>query len=178
MIPLLIACSSDFSDSELPLSESGLPDLQAAMDDEGCDTLEGNAVAGAVAWYWGEYLIDGTSYDGEERLIYYANQAWRDEGGGDCEVVWQTTGVDTNPGACGTCDIGMSVSAVLDVGQSSCPDGLMADTTWSEDYGLSRSEGGTVEWFFAGSGNPFGSGYHSDDALNYLSEKTCVWFGR
>lgn len=177
MLPILLACSSSFTDEETPLTESGLPDLLETLDDTGCETLEGNAVPGAVAWYWGEYLLNDARYDGEERLVYYANQAWVEAGGGDCSITWQTLASDTNPGACGTCDLGMSVTATLDAGQSDCPEGLMSDTEWSEDYGLALSDSGTVEWFFAGSGSAFGSGYHNDSALNYLSEKTCVWFG-
>jgi hypothetical protein len=177
MIVLLLACSGDFTDEEVPLSEAGLPDQLFGLEEDGCETLEGREVAGAVAWYWGEYLIDGDAFQGEERLIYFANDAWRDQGGADCAVVWQTDGTSGSPGACGSCDMGMSVSAVLDTGQSDCPEGLLGDEGWSEDYGLARSDDGTVSWYFAESGSRFAAGYYNDVALSYLSDKTCVWFG-
>ena len=177
MMILLMACSSGFTDEALPVSESGLPDLLFDLDDSGCEDLEGNSIAGAVAWYWGEYWYTDSGYEGEERLLYFANDAWATLDGGDCEVVWQTTAVVGHTGACGACNTGMSVTAVLDVGQTTCPDGLQGDKTWSEDYALSLREDESAEWFFASSGAAFAEGYHNDDALNYRSDKSCAWFG-
>ena len=177
MMLLLMACSNSFTDEALPQTESGLPDLLSDLDDSGCEDLEGNAIAGAVAWYWGEYQYTDGGYDGEERLIYFANDAWEALDGEDCEIVWQTSATDADTGACGACDIGMSVTAVLDAGQSNCPAGLQGEETWSEDYALSLREDETVEWFFAGSGSAFAEGYHNDQALSYRSEKSCAWFG-
>jgi hypothetical protein len=71
----------------------------------------------------------------------------------------------------------MSVTAVLDVGQTTCPEGLQGEGTWSEDYALSLRADETAGWFFASSGSSFAEGYHNDAAINYRSEKSCSWFG-
>ena len=178
---LLTACSSSFLDTasgQGSTTASGLPDLQRGLDETGCEDLSGNVTAGATVWFWGEYITADGGWTGEERMIYFANDAWVDAGGYDCELVWSMTATDTSPGTCTTCDIGLQVEASLDASQTSCPEGLQTDTeTWSESYGIARAEDSTATWYFADSGTEFGAGYYNDTAINYLSEKSCSWFG-
>ena len=178
MILLWLACSSSFDDEAVELSENGLPDLRAGLDQEGCDTLAGEPLAGAVAWYWGEYVEDESGYIGEERILYFANDSWEALGGSDCVISWNVRANTTAPFSCTGCDFGLSVSATLSTDQTTCPGGLTAgDEEWTEDYDLSLNDNETADWYFAGSGNRFGTGYHNDVAVNYLSDMTCVWFG-
>jgi len=85
---------------------------------------------------------------------------------------------ESSPGACGVCDFGLSVSATVDEGATTCPEGLWASASernWSEDYAI-FDDSGDLTWFFAGSGNPFGEGGRDGESLVYLTEKACKWF--
>jgi hypothetical protein len=158
----------------------GLPDINDGLDRSGCDIQEATGVAGpgATSYFYGEVWEEDGDWIGYERWILFANETWSDQGGYDCEETWTLEVVETGTGACGGCDIGLELTALLDASASDCPEDTVAasDHTFTETYALRLESNGDATWFFAASGNQLGEGYHHETAMNYLSPKSCRWF--
>jgi hypothetical protein len=158
----------------------GLPDLTEGLDSSGCEVQEATGVAGigAASYFYGLYRKTDGGWTGYEEWLFYANEAWQEDGGADCKIRWAVTAVETETGSCPDCDLGLSVSFVLNVPGSTCPENMVEaeSPTSSEQYDVSLDDGGETKWYFAGSGNPIGEGYGNADALNFLSPKSCRWF--
>ena len=108
-----------------------------------------------------------------------SNDTWAatDEGG-DCEVVWTVVGNVTAPGACATCQIGLSLTASIDRGSTTCPQGVWAgEETMQESYNVYLGSDGSSIWYFGGSGTQFAVGELDGNAMNYLSEGACNFWG-
>ncbi len=160
-----------------------LPSLEGLVDPSGCEELSGEAVAGAAAFFIGIYeTTSGGEWVGLEEYRLYANEAWKQEGGQDCSVFWRMSASESSPGACGSCELGLAVNAELDQSSTTCPAALYSgEETFSVSYGIDLRDAGTAAtWYFAGTGNRFGEGYAvgDPDAVNFLSDHTCQWFGR
>jgi hypothetical protein len=198
-ILLLSACSGSFGKGDTASGNQGpggddggssggnadgLPDLTDDLDRGGCEGVESDGefvpVPGAASYFAGTYEASADEegvWTGTEQWILYANQAWQDLGQGDCTITWFMRASEGSPGACGACDLGLQVSASVDLGQTDCPEGLVEDEqNWSNSYGVARLEENVASWFFAQSGNPFANGYHLDGAVNFISEKSCTYF--
>ena len=161
--------------------QDGLPDLLANLDRDltDCQGYDGVPVAGAVSYYWGQY--EGNENDGwvgEERWILIANDRWQENDGEDCEIVWSVTARAADPGACGSCDLGIVGQASIQTARTTCPSGLWTGSeNLSLDYGVFRAGDGGATWYFAGSGNRMAEGFHDPSGdLNYLTDKACKWF--
>ena len=164
---------------ERPL-ESGLPDWSWDLDDSGCEVQEATGVAGpgATSYFYGIYNRSGAGFTGYEEWILFANDAWESDGGGDCLIRWSVNAEQSDTGACTACDLGMEVLFTLDEGRSNCPDDLIEDasSSLSAQYDVLQNSSGETSWFFSGSGNQFGTGSWNDEALNFISPKSCSWF--
>jgi len=90
----------------------------------GCETVVSTEVPGAMGAFVGTYLPTSKGWSAEERWILYANSAWEELGGADCEVVWTGSAVEGDTGACTTCDVGLQATLVLD--SSTCPEDISA----------------------------------------------------
>jgi hypothetical protein len=158
----------------------GLPDLTEGLDSSGCEIQEATGVAGigAASYFYGLYHKNDGAWTGYEEWLFYANEAWRNDGGADCKIRWSVSAVETDPGSCPDCETSLSVSFVLDVPGSTCPEDMVEAevATSSGGYDISREDGGATKWYFSASGNPVGEGYGSADALNFLTPKSCRWF--
>jgi hypothetical protein len=184
-LPLLIAlgaCSTPFDDPELPGSDSGQPlddpdELLTSLDGSGCEDFDGTPLSGAATYFYGQYVPDGDGYDGEERWIILSNETLEAAGQADCEVVWSTRAEIADPGACGACDQGLSVSASLDPSSTTCPEGFYTnEETFAVTYGLIQQGDEDLSWYFAGSGQHMADGTYAGGVLTFLTDKSCAWF--
>jgi hypothetical protein len=160
--------------------ESGLPDWSWDLDDSGCEVQEATGVAGpgATSYFHGLYNRTGSGFTGYEEWILFANDAWESDGGRDCTIRWSVSAEQSDTEACGVCDLGIAVLFTLDEGRSDCPDDLIEDasSSLSTHYDVLQNSSGDTSWFFSGSGNQFGTGSWNDEALNFISPKSCSWF--
>ena len=46
-----------------------------------------------------------------------------------------------------------------------------------ESYSVYLGDGGDSTWYFGGSGTQFATGYHNSNAMNYISEAACNFWG-
>jgi len=87
------------------------------------------------------------------------------------------TATATGTGACASCDYGISVSAVLSAGDTTCPADLYAgDETWTTTYAVDEKPDGTAVFTFASSGNEVGQGYVSSPGVSFSDGGSCTWF--
>ena len=163
--------------------EANLPDLTDDLDTTGCDDWEGNEIPGSASYFYGIYEYTGTDdeglqvWHGEEYWLIHANQTWQEDGHSDCQVVWTGDLTEASPGHCGTCDLGLEGTLVLDLTSTDCPENLYIDEDEADvGYGLRYTSDEEVTWYFSGSGNEFATGYYNENAANFLSEKQCDWF--
>ncbi|RME29443.1 MAG: hypothetical protein D6798_00040 [Deltaproteobacteria bacterium] len=176
------ATGADSGSSELGGSgaASQLPSLEGEISPGGCEELSGKPLGGVSAWFLGTYEIEsGDRWVGEEEWRLYANDTCTANGSSDCVVVWTTTASETSPGECTTCDMGLAVSAQIDMARTTCPSGLyVGEETWSTTYGIKFEGSGTeVSWYFAASNTYIGHGYAvgAPSAMNFITDRTCEW---
>jgi hypothetical protein len=148
------------------------------IDTEGCEEVSGSSdVPGAVSVYVGEFTKSGSTFAGKETWALYANAAWKATGEDDCKIVWNITGVTSGTGSCSSCDYGMSISATLDVGATTCPEGLYEDEeSYTVTYGVAEPGDGSATFYYASSGNKLGVGLATSTTVSYASEERCAWF--
>ncbi len=148
----------------------------------GCEELAGNLEDGAKEYFWGEYEDGSGGWTGKEAIYYYANTTWISHGGADCMIVWDMTASEGDTDACGSCELGLSVSAVLNESETTCPEAMwQGDESFSEDYAVDLGDSGASSFRFAETNSEFGIGYWigadtTATAANYLSPSSCVWF--
>ena len=173
----LAACeNSQATDTSTP-SDVDLPNLIDDLDPEGCDTVDGTPHVGASSYFYGVLSLSESTWFGTESWILYANSSWQDQGQDDCQIVWDIQASEVGISSCGTCDLGLSVNASVDVAQSDCPDELYAGSEhFTVGYDIRRSDDGSATWFFSSNGEQLGTGYHEDDSLNYITTQQCLWF--
>lgn len=192
---LLCACSEGFHEKTDPLTEDGgsgdggtslqtdLPRVDEDLDPTGCEEVSGSELPGAAVYFIGTYTESTDGWQGWEEVRLFANETWRDSGGADCSLVWITSASETSTGACGNCDIGLAVSAVLDLSATTCDEEHRnGEENFVTTYGVDLVDSSTRStWYFAESGNQFGEGHALADeggpqAMNFVSTKTCWWF--
>ena len=160
-------------------TDAGLPDPTVSLDEDFCDT-EGSFPdqSGATSYFYGVFTVDDKgAWSGQERWILFATEEWEADGGEDCEVVWTMSGTEAATGSCSSCEFAVQLDATVDVSLTTCPPGLYAgDETFSVAYGVDDPGDGTAATYYTSSGNRLGSGYISDTAFNYLSDRSCTWF--
>mgnify|MGYP001162808532 CR=1 FL=1 len=159
-------------------SHGGLQDLTQGLDKTGCDIQEATdaEIPGAASYYYGLFVQDGATYSGYEQWLIYANATWRGQGYSDCTIQWTASATEGTPGAATSANFALDVTLTLDRNSSTCPDELMLDLNDTDVVHYDIQISGTQSsWFFA-SGNNLGSGHANDNALNYLSPKSCRWF--
>ena len=159
-------------------NHGGLQDLTQGLDTTGCDIQEAtdSEIPGAASYFYGLFVQDDGMYTGYEQWLIYANETWRAQGYSDCIIQWRVSATEGSPGATTSANFALDVTMNLDQSASTCPAELMQDLN-DTDFGHYDIQiaGNRSEWFFA-SGNSLGSGYANDQALNYLSPKSCRWF--
>ncbi|RME29442.1 MAG: hypothetical protein D6798_00035 [Deltaproteobacteria bacterium] len=166
-----------------PDDAAGLPDLSADLEVDACADGPGNE--GADSHFIGEFQIQGSTVTGTERWLLHANpkllasKHW--DAGPDCEVRWLMTGVTTAPRHCGTCDLGLDLTASADLTGSTCPEDLVKrESSFKVSYDVQRGSDGVAYVYFAGSGKLLGQGYHQTDGqtsrFNYVTRHQCKWF--
>lgn len=166
-------------------SVDDLEDLKGALDAsaEGCQEVDGISHPGAASYFYGEFEPSDVDEDGHqhwrgsEEWLLYSNDAWRDTGVSDCVITWSIQGEEVDAGACAACDLSIAIVATVDVARTSCPNGLWEDdANYSVSYDVRLDPDGTSTWFFGASGTTMGTGSHEGLAMNYLTNRTCVWF--
>ncbi|MFT5582437.1 MAG: hypothetical protein ACI9VR_000013 [Cognaticolwellia sp.] len=147
--------------------------------DPNCEEVTGQAVPGATSYFWGDFNITGDIVKGDEGWTLLSNQAWRDEGGSDCVVVWSAAGGKASPSsACPTCDYSFGLFMSIDESQTTCPEGLYSgDESFAITYNIAV-DGRTTDYSFASSGDALGVGETDGTRSTYLAESTCKYFGR
>lgn len=155
------------------------------QDTSDCEEVEGQPVPGAVSYFVGSYRDQGDgTWRGTEQWVLIANARWQElepaVEDGMCTITWTVIGVETEgTGACAACDLGLDVSATIDMSNTDCPEGLFeapSDQNWVASYAVLTSGDGSAQWYFQTSGNPLGAGTHSGGVADYATDKACKWF--
>lgn len=194
LLALSLACSEGFHKDPSTDTASGdggqggttfgadLPPVDENLDRSGCEEVSGTALPGATVYFLGIYVKGSDGWNGREEVRLHANGTWQASGGEDCSLVWAVSASEASTGACGNCDLGLYVSAVLDRALTTCPEDFYeAEETFSVGYGIDLLEDATrSSWYFQSSGTHFGDGYaqgtvSAPTAVNFVSEKTCWW---
>jgi len=157
----------------------GLPDLSQGLATGSCGNGPGNE--GADSYFIGDYSVSGNLVQGTERWLLHANsklqaaKLWT--GGSDCEVRWMMRGTTTSPLHCGDCDLGLQLTATVDLTGSTCPEDMVKrEKSFEVRYDVRRSPDGVAWFYFANSGKRLGQGYHQGDRMSYLTQHQCKWF--
>lgn len=158
-----------------------LPALAPDGDTTGCEGMEDSDgtwhdIPGAAGYFYGLYERSGEGWVGEEAWLLFANPAWVELGEDDCEIWYAASAAEGDKGACPSCDLAIEVSLTVDATLSTCPEALYEGTSGTVTYALRYSSDTEVDWYFASSGDPLGSGYYNESAMNFLSERQCEWF--
>jgi len=158
----------------------GLTDLSDDFGPWTCDVQEATGVeaVGATSFFYGMYKQEDGTFKGYEEWHLFANDAWKEAGGGDCVMRWNVTGTESSPSICAGCDIALDVILTFDESCSDCPESLSETEQGSFNvrYEVLRDTDGTTRWFFGGSGNEFAQGLTNDEAMNFASDPSCRWF--
>jgi hypothetical protein len=165
-------------------SISQLEDIKASMDRSatGCQDVDGISHAGAASYFYGELepvsSDEGPQWRGKEEWILFANNAWKDTGVSDCVVTWSVQAEEVEPGRCAACDISVAVVATIDIARTSCPEGLYEGAeNYSVQYDVRMDPiEEASQWFFADTGTAMGIGSYAGVAMNYLTDRSCLWF--
>lgn len=154
------------------------------QDTSSCEEIEGQPVPGAVSYFVGSYVDSGDgTWRGTEQWVLIANQRWMElepmVESGMCTITWTVVASESDgTGACAACDLGLDVSATIDMSNTDCPEPLYeapSDQNWVESYAVLTSGDGSAEWFYQ-SGSPLGFGTNSGGVADYASEGSCKWF--
>jgi hypothetical protein len=147
--------------------------------DPGCEEVTGQPVPGATSYFWGDFSTNGSTVSGEEGWTLLSNQAWRDNGGEDCVVVWSAAGGQASPtSGCPSCDYSFGLYMSIDLSKTTCPEGLYeGDESFATTYDVAI-DGSSTTYSFGTSGNSLGQGETDGTRSTYLAESTCKYFGR
>ena len=189
--------NEDGESSDPYFDDSGLPNVLNEMDPSACDALsdEYTGLAGATTYFAGSYFHSEDGWYGREKWVLYPNEEWQTlaytqwmDGdvslssiaqGYPCEVSWDMYVQETDEmETCLACDLGLAVQAEINFSSTNCPQGLWSEPTeqsWQTVYEIAKANGNAI-FYFQSNGNPFGWGYSSENALNFLSEANCKWF--
>jgi len=178
---------SDSDDGSGGSGNGNIADLDDIKSDmvtgpDGCETIDEIPHPGAASYFYGELepitTDDGPQWRGTEEWILFANDAWRETGVSDCVVTWILQAEEVDTGQCGACDVSLAVVATIDTANTSCPEGLWETSfNYSVQYDVRLDPNTeTSQWFFAESGAAMGVGSYAGVAMNYLTERSCVWF--
>lgn len=155
------------------------------QDTSDCSEVEGQPVPGAVSYFVGSFLDQGDgTWRGVEQWVLIANDRWMETEplveDGMCKVTWTVVASESEgTGACAACDLGLDVSATIDMSNTDCPEGLYeapSDQNWTASYAVLTNGDGSAQWFYATSGNPLGDGTNAGGVADYVTEKSCKWF--
>ena len=177
--------------------ESDLPNVLNQMDSSVCDEVSAEYpdAAGATSYFAGSYVKIDNEWHGREKWILFPNERWQniayqqwmdgDESisniaqGYPCEISWDMYVQEIDElETCFACDIALSVQAEISFSSTNCPQGLWSEPSeqnWQTVYEIAKVNGSSI-FYFQSNGNPFGWGYSSENALNFLSEPNCKWF--
>lgn len=199
---VLAGCSTAFTDKQSGQNDDDddgggaagggtVDDIDDIVDDldqdtAECEEVEGQPVPGAVSYFVGTYADQGNgTWRGTEQWVLIANARWMEAEAdlpttGVCRVTWTVVASETDgTGACAACELGLDVSATLDMTHTDCPEGLYEDPSeqnWTTAYAVLTGADGTAQWFYQTSGSPLGIGTHSDGVADYVTDKACKWF--
>jgi hypothetical protein len=187
-----VGCSTTFGEKTTEGDDTGeasipddagtvdaLTDLTDDLDTSGCDDVDGYPVPGAAGYFAGSYAkISDGEWRGAEQWLLFANDTWVEYDGHDCTITWSVVASESDStGACAACDLGLEISATIDLGNTDCPEALYeGEENWTTGYGIMRSSDGTAQWFYQATGTPLGAGDYGNGTLEFLSDKSCNWF--
>ena len=195
--PMVVPEGTGEASSDPFFDESGLHNVLEEMDPTACDDLSAEypGLAGATSYFAGAYIQDSSGWVGREKWVLYPNDEWQTlaydqwmEGdqslsniaqGYPCEVSWDIYVQELEEmETCFACDLAFGVAATISFSSTNCPQGLWSEPSeqnWESVYEIAKTNGSSI-FYFRSNGNPFGWGYASDNALNFLSEPNCKWF--
>jgi|GEM_PF-3038224 len=193
----VILDQDSLSDQDPFFSDSDLPNIMDELDPTYCDATaaEYPNVPGATSYFVGSYIQSDTEWIGREKWILFPNESWQNAAyqqwidgdeemadiaqGYPCEISWDMRVEELEElETCLACTLAFYVQADISTSSTSCPQGLWSDPAeqnWETIYEIANANGSSI-FYFRSNGNPFGWGYASDQALNFLSEPSCKWF--
>jgi hypothetical protein len=157
-------------DDDVP-GGTGLPDVYDLMRDDPnyCESqpaYEPSVPTSSSHWF-SELSYDANGVvSGYELVEMYPNERFRESGITDCVIVWEVSGEVDEPVVGGT-DIGLAVSLVLDLVETTCePNPFEEETNLTTHYNVALT-GESTRWFFD-SGTEFAAGYGDEDYLSWF----------
>ena len=147
-----------------------------ALRNENCNDSEHTA----SVYFAGEFTKNGSSFVGSEWMYLVANDAWAENGGYSCQLVWNVTGLLSEPTeTCTDCDFSFQGNAQYDETQSTCQPSFYGEDTAEDFEALYNIQvAGTVtEWFYQSNGSFIASGTVNNNQYSFLSEEYCSSYG-
>lgn len=170
------------TDTDTDADTGPLPDLSEYLDPDAsaCVTLHGTPRAGAKGYLLADLHGSATEgWEGQLRWVLYANDTWKEQGGSDCEVTWNTTGTAGAVTYCEACDFGLTMAGFVSRAETTCPESVYFNyQSFTSNYDIRLDEDGSAEWYWYYA-SPSASGYWTGadvTDLNFLSPAACVWF--
>ena len=154
---------------------SPLDVLRTQLDPDYCyDQLFG---PGATGYFIGYYeLAEDEIWYGVEQHVLFSNGGEDTLEGDSCQTTWAVTGIEGPIGSCNACQFSISVSALQDSAQSTCPESLQeSGTEWSVSYDILIDDSSS-EFYFYNSGDFMASGEGSTSFLSFISDPICYNF--
>lgn len=155
--------------------QSTLDLLWAQLDPTHCEGLVSGK--GATGYFIGYYEMaeDELWYGIEQHVLFSVGE--QDVIGADsCQITWAMTGVSGEVGSCNACLFSLSVNAIQDGGQSSCPESIQSSgSEWSTSYDI-LIDNGISEFYFYDSGSFIASGEGHSTSISFISEPICYTF--
>ena len=155
---------------------NALAESPPAYDPE-CDQRNGVSVAGALVWNLGRLTFVGSEIRGYAVWGLRANPAWQAGPGYDCQLTWQVSGVQGDPGPCTACDYSLPLDLTLLPAESTCDPALEESLAGPRTVTYNVQLDGTqAELFFPATGNRFATGTATSTSMNYRSPAQCIFF--
>ncbi len=132
-------------------------------------------IATATSYFLGDFTINADdSVEGLETWVLYANPRWIEEGGGDCQIVWDAEGVVGKPVNKG--DINIALEYSINTNRTDCPEAIYRGSeTFEQDYDI-VTRNCESKWFFPDTGTKLGDGGFKDVRVTYASGLDCLLF--
>ena len=132
---------------------------------------------GATGYFIGYYqLAEDDIWYGVEQHVLFSNGGQEIIGDDSCQTTWAVTGISGEVGACGACLFSLSVNALQDSAQSTCPDSIQeSGEEWDVSYDILLSNG-VSEFYFYDSGTFVAEGEGDESLITFVSDPICYTF--
>lgn len=166
----------DTEDNSNPQNDTPLDDLWTDLDRDYCDSVDVEGGPGATSYFIGYYTNQEGLWLGAEQWVLFPNDQWVATNGNPCQVTWSVSGTEGETLGCPGCDFSLFASAMVDMGETDCPEDLwITETELNLEYDVLLSNS-TSDFYFHTSGTWLGTGPSSQTSISFISAPICQWF--